>query len=540
MQIKLFGKTLYSNNPKVTEVSTSAPQAYMPGITYNRVYAVPFDGEKNLGELGPIFKYMLDYEGMRLRSWQLYMDSEVCQTIIKRFDLWVIGHGLKIQSEPQSKVLESEGIKIDTQKFSREVESRFRIFCNSKFSDYSGQRSLHAMASEAHINSKIGGDVLVLLRYINNQVKVQLVDGAHVVTPLGLSFSGADYIATNGNRVRNGEELDATGKVVAYYVRKGDPSNYECERVEAYGAKSGLQLAFMVKGLKYRMDNNRGIPLLSTVLETIKKMDRYKEATVGSAEERQKIALFIEHNQDSTGENPMIERAARAFGNRIEDLPEDVNGRQLANTVAATTNKTAINMPIGSTIKSVQSDNELHFKDFYTINIEQICSTANIPPDVAKSKYDSNFSASRAALKDWEHTLDVERKAFADQFYYPIYCFWLHTQILENKIQAPGYIIAWQKKNMMAVEAYRFARFTGANVPHIDPEKEVNAERAKLGPAGANMPLTTAEAATEALNGGDYSVNLTQFKAELADAGDELNPNMGNQNNEKGKDGEEV
>ncbi len=498
-------------------VSTTEPQAFLPGIRYNRVYAIPFDGEKNLGELGPINKYVLDYDALRLRSWQLYLDSEVCQTVVKRFSRWVIGTGLKPQSEPQKIVLESEGIKIDAERFSRDVESRFRVFCDMINSDYSNQRSIHAMADEAFINSKVGGDVLVILRYVNKQVTVQLIDGSHVSTPIGLSFQGTDFVAPNGNRVRNGEELDSKGNVLAYYVRTGPIMNYTYERVDAYGPRSGLKMAFMVKGLKYRMDNNRGIPLLSAVMETIKKMERYKEATVGSAEERQKISLFVEHTDNSTGENPFTERMAQASGMRIiDDIPTDINGTQLATQIAATTNKQAINLPQGATIKSIEADNELYFKDFYTVNIDLVCATVDIPPNVAMSKYDSNFSASRAALKDWEHTLSVERKKFADQFYYPIYCFWLHTQILENKIQAPGYMAAWQQKNMMAIEAYRSIRFTGANVPHIDPVKEVTAERLKLG--NDMIPLTTAEAATEALNGGDYNANVRQYAREKQEA----------------------
>jgi hypothetical protein len=46
----------------------------------------------------------------------------------------------------------------------------------------------------------------------------------------------------------------------------------------------------------------------------------------------------------------------------------------------------------------------------------------------------------------------------------------------------------------------------------------VNAERLKLGAAAKDMPLTTLEAATEALNGGDSEHNLNQFADELEQA----------------------
>jgi hypothetical protein len=59
------------------------------------------------------------------------------------------------------------------------------------------------------------------------------------------------------------------------------------------------------------------------------------------------------------------------------------------------------NMPRDSELKEVQSKNELYFKDFYTVNVDLVCSSINMPPEVAMSKYNSNYSASRAALKDW-------------------------------------------------------------------------------------------------------------------------------------------
>ena len=55
-------------------------------------------------------------------------------------------------------------------------------------------------------------------------------------------------------------------------------------------------------------------------------------------------------------------------------------------------------------------------------------------------------------------------------------------------------------------------------MPHIDPFKVVKAERAKLGSKGDDIPLTTVEAATEVVGGGDSDSNLEQFAEELAEA----------------------
>lgn len=497
----------------VKSVSVYEPEAFFSGST--PIFAVSYNGEKNLGEIGPIKKYHLDYEALRLRSWQAYIESEIAQTVIKKYNLWIIGAGLKIRTEPSEVILKSEGLTIDTEAFNEITEARFTLFANSVYADMSEMRTLNQLARRAHLNAINGGDVLVILRYVDKKVTVQLVDGSNVCSPLYQS----NYYKTAqeaGNTIKDGIEFDKNGKPVAYYV-KDDNIIYNVNRVLAESESTGLKMAYLVYGLEYRIDNCRGIPLISTVLETLKKLERYKEATVGSAEERQKIPFFIEHQLGGTGENPMqgILAKARNADAVLDDVATTEEGEKLATTVAATSNKTVYNMPNGAKMVSMDSKQELHFKDFYTGNIDVLCASVPIPPEVAMSKYDSNFSASRAALKDWEHTINTARKDFSAGFYAPIYNFWLHVQILQNKITAPGYLEAFKKKNWIVIEAYRTARWIGTQVPHIDPLKEVEAERLKLGSMGANAPLTTIEAATENLNSGESDSNIKQFSEEL-------------------------
>lgn len=511
----VFSKSSTVNHSGLMMPSKPAPAADLK--TFRTLFTHSFNGEKNLGEVGPVKSYQMDYQILRLRAWQSFIESDISQTILKRFELWVIGAGLKLQSEPNKVVLKSEGLgDIDTQSFNELVEARWSVWANSKMSDYSSMSNLQMITGQAFLNTQVGGDVLVILRYLDNAVCVQLIDGAHVEAPT----YGNEVFPTNlenGNQIKNGIEFSPRGEHVAFYVK--DYLN-KYERIPAKGPESGLTMAFLVTGMEYRIDSVRGIPSISTVLETIAKLDRYKEATVGSAEERQKIAYMIEHEIFSDGSSPVLDMLAKArdVDGANDKLPQDVSGKQLADNVAATTNKMTFNMPIGAKVKSMESKNELYFKDFHDVNRNDICSTVGIPPEVAMSKYDSNFSASRAALKDWEHTLNVARKKFTFKFLQNIYNFWLETEILKNKIQAPGYLLAKVQGKNMILEAYRTVRFVGPNVPHIDPLKEVAAERLKLGDTGNSLPLTNLEAATEALNGGESDANMEQYALELAES----------------------
>jgi len=473
-----------------------------------------FDGEKNVGEIGPLTQYDLFYAGIRMRSWKAYMDSEIAQTVLNKFALWIVGSGLKLNSIPEKRALAMEGINLSDDSFEESAEYRFKVFSEMKSVHYYGLKNLNELAWDAVINSYIAGDCLVILRYTDKAgITLQLIDADNIQSP------GSEYMFTtlqNGNKVRNGIEKDPDGQIVAYYVRK-DFLSYE--RIPA---KSGeFTTAFMVFGKKYKMGDDRGVPLITVVLEKIAKMDRYSEATLGSAEERSKIALQIVHDQNSTGENPFTDdiRKARDIDNTARgtfqrELPYDTENNPLANKIAATTNKQVFNMPNGSELKALESKNELYFKDFFTVNIDLICACIGIPPNVAMSKYDSNYSSSRAAIKEWEHTTKVERERFASQFYQRIYNFWLDIQILSGKIKAQGYLEARLQGNNFILTSYQLARWVGPKVPHIDPLKEVQAERLKLGDMGANIPLTTVESAIESLGGNDSDDTMMQFAIE--------------------------
>jgi len=479
---------------------------YVSNPSYSNLFSVSYNGEKNVGEIGPIKNYLMDYDGLRARAWQSFLESEVTQTVLNKFTLWVVASGLRLQAQPNQTVLKSEGIDIDVELFNEIVEARFSVWAKSKSADYSGMNNLVTIGQEAFKGSKTGGDMLVVLRTINKTLKVQIIDGVHLSSPL------MSPTLPNGNVIKNGIETDPKGQHIAFYVKTGFN---KFERIEAISKSSGLTTAFLVYGKRYRVDNNRGIPIVATVLETLAKLERYKEATVATAEEIAKVVYQIVHGTASTGENPFSKQLAKQLdlGNQT---PVEINGKALADQVQSTTNKQAINMPIGAEIKSMNHGNgHADFKNFYQPNVELVCAAIGIPPNVAMSIYNDSFSASRAATKDWEHTILVNREDFSYQFYQKIYEYWLHLEILKFKIDAPGYLEAFYENNEMLLSAYRAARFTGPLFPHIDPMKEAKAERIKLGPLAENIPLTTIESATEALNSGESDSNMAQFSKEL-------------------------
>ncbi len=509
--------------PSKKKISKSLPDTIdanyyyqFPDNILTPIYNTPYTGEKTPGEMGAAKNYLPQYNYLRIRSWQSYLESEITQSIINKYILWVVGNGLRLQSEPMVDILKNEDINLNKSIFIKQTEERFKLWSNSRFSDFAQMTSLNELAKIAHKNALIGGDVLVILRLNNNGITAQLVDGDNIMTPF-LDNKFIEEAKERGNLIKDGIEIDKKGEHIAYYVltKKNYYSEPSFERILRKGTRTKRIMAFMVYGLKYRINEVRGIPMISALMETLAKIDRYKEATVGSAEERQKIAYSIEHGLQSTGENPILAKTVQARKLGIGEAPESKSTSEYeaaATKIAATTQKQVFNMPIDSHLKLLESKNELYFKEFYDSNIIGICAAIGIPFEVARSIYNSNYSASRAAIKDWEYSLKISRDYFSGQFYQNFYNLWLDVEILKGKIQVDGYLKAIKSKNILIIEAFRNSRWIGASVPHIDPIKEVKAERMKLG--DETTPLQSYEQTTENLGLGDWSQNIQKIEEE--------------------------
>ena len=516
MKIKILGRTVFE---RVEEVQNTTPEVktnseYYGGSSWIPVRDVPFDGEKTVGELGNVINLFPDFWSLRLRAYEAELKSDVVKIITGKFFKWVIGNGLKLQSEPNELVLQSEGINEDFTKFKPLAEARFSIYASSKFSSYSGMYNLHKLANDAYKCAFLGGDCLVIQRVVKGVVNVQVIDGQEVQTPFldGTFLSDAQ---ARGNTISHGIEISPTGEHVAFFVRNNPEGSLPTyTRVEAKGKETGRLMAWMVYGSKHRINHHRGIPNITAILEKIEKLDRYTEATVGGAEERAKIAYAIKHSRFSTGENIAVGTIKKSLGVSTEDDPYGL-AHVIAKNIQATTNKQTFNLPIGAELTSLDSSMENQYPEFFDAVFTQLCAASDIPPEVAMQKYSSNYSASRAAINGWGYIVDVYRKDFSDNFYRPIYNLWLEVEILKNKISASGYIKALQEDNYMAMQSYSNCKFTGVNMPHIDPLKEVKAIREMLGnPNEGIAPLISYDQAAEALNQGDWAQNYAKFLEE--------------------------
>lgn len=477
-----------------------------------------FDGEKTPGEMGAPRNLIPIHRNLSARVYEANLKSDLVKIITGKFFKWVIGTGLKLQAEPKQVVLESEGVKLeDVPAFRKVTEARFSVYTESRIGDHKNMNSIHSLAAEAYQAAFLGGDCLVVQRVSKEgNLTVQIIEGRSIMNPWFDNKHITDAKA-RGNTVKGGVEVDKSGQHVAFYIRveSKDEVFGNFQRIEARGKRTGRLLAWMMYGSKHRIDDVRGIPVITQILEKVEKFDRYTEATVGSAEERAKIVFAIEHSRDSDGSNPLMDKARQAAGmgsNAACETEGYALGEKTAAVVAATTGKQTFNMPIGAKLSTLASQNEIQYGPFSKAIFSYLCASVDIPPEVAMQLYEQNYSSSRAAINSWDYVVKVHRKKFSDSFYKPFYAMWFELEVIKGKISAPGFVQALASKNVMLIEGYLTARFTGVNMPHIDPLKEVKAVRSMLG--DNDVPLISRSQAVEYLGAGDWEKNIEKSQDE--------------------------
>ena len=513
---------LFKNILSVFAPPAAQPAEYIPMSGQFGVYsgAITFTGEKTMGELGPAVEVVPDYYSLRLRAYEANLTQDTVKIITNKYFKWTIGNGLKLKSEPIEDYLEMKGISIEAIDLRNKIEASFSLYSSLINSDYSQMKNFHALALDAYVDSFLGGDCLVIYRIENGYPVVQVVDGQQVSSPV-LTSDYFNTAKTRGNRIRHGVEINPKGKHVAYYVVTENVDGFpKHERIPAYLdiENFGFVMAKMIYFGKHRINHVRGVSALSAILEKVDKLDRYTEATVGSAEERAKIVYTIEHEENSTGENPLLQKQKINLGIQSQVSGENgavLVGSALERHIARTTDKTTINMPNGSTLKALESRAEINYQPLFDAIFTQIAAALDMPPEVALQKFSSNYSASRAAMKVWEYMVKIDRNRFANEFYKPFYDLFFYCEVLRGSVNAPGFINACDANDFMTIGAYTQARFEGVNMPHIDPLKEVNAIRKMLGDKWADVPLISLAKATLELNQGDWWSNYSEFEQEI-------------------------
>jgi capsid protein len=459
-----------------------------------------WDGSKYANSFGDTKLFTFDYWTLRQRSTQLFTENLYARGLIRRLVTNEINTGLSVESTPDESIL---GLPDDSlTDWSENVENRFALWAkNPTLCDYEGHRTFGEIQRVARRESLIGGDVLVVLHQskINSLPQVRLIKGEYVQNPVS-----QDAIR-DGHTVEYGVELDANRRQVAYWVIQGD-NTYK--RIEAVGKRSGRRLAWLVYGTDQRLDEVRGQPLLSIILQSLKEVDRYRDAAVRKAVVNSILAMFIEKTENKMGTLPVTGGAVRKGVSTVTDSEGTTRNFGIAEQIPGLVIE---ELQVGEkpTPHSTHGT-DVNFGVFEEAMIQAVAWANEIPPEILRLAFSNNYSASQAAINEFKIYLNMVRTHLGESLLQPIYVELLVSEVLLQRIDAPGFLEAWRDPLQYDIYgAWISSDWSGAIKPSTDLIKQAKGYKL-LNQEG----WITNERATRELTGQKFSKNMKRLKKE--------------------------
>lgn len=493
---------------QLSDLSAYAGQTDFAGFEWS-----VFDGGKFYGGFGDTQVQQVDYWTLRARSAQLFNENLYAKGLIRRLITNEINSGLTPEAAPDEQIL---GIPEDSlTDWSESTENRFGLWGKSpEVCDWKKRDTFGAIQRMARMEALIEGDVLVVLRQ-NPRTKlpmVQLIKGGSVMTPLG-----GEGLTRPGNRIKHGVEFDPMDRVVAYWVRQSDSS---FKRLPAYGEKSGRRLAWLVFGTEKRLDDVRGQPLLSIVLQSLKEIDRYRDSVQRKAVINSILAMFIKKSSDKPGTLPITGGAVRRDQIDVTD-----------NTTGSTPRRFNLAKYIpGLVIDELQEGEEpitkggegtdVNFGTFEEAIVQAVAWANEIPPEILRLAFSNNYSASQAAINEFKIYLNKIWSDWGEQFCSPVYIEWIVSETLIGKITANGLLDAWRdptKYDMFA--AWVCVDWYGSIKPSTDMLKQAKGSKLLV-----DEGWSTNARESRITTGTKFSKNIKRLKRENQQKAEALRP----------------
>ena len=387
----------------------------------------------------------------------------------------------------------------------------FKLWAENTMCDAERQQNFYGIQQLAFLSMLMSGDVFALFGMKENkrtpyQTTIKLLEADRISTP----DSSGDSESTDtesGGRIIDGVEIDKEGAVIKYHVASRSPiagsnsSELVWTAIDAFGKDTGYPNILHIMTFE-RPEQRRGIPFIASEIEALKQFTRYMNAELAANVVSAMLTAFITSEEDD-GKFGMEDAV-----NDEDKISDDELSLELAPGAV-------YNLPPGKKIETVNPlRSNTQFEAFVNTCIMTIASSMGIPKEVLVKKYESNYTAARAALLDFWRTVRVFRTRFNGSFNQPVYEQWLSEAVATGRIDAPGFF-----DDPAVRQAWCGCLWMGASMGHVDPLKEVNAASMRI----ANNISTQEQEASE-YNGNDWTANVRQRKKEMAVLQDMMMP----------------
>lgn len=448
---------------------------------------------------------------LRDRAADLVMNSPIGAAAINSSLAGVISSGLKLFPRVNKQALQISDEEAHL--WTRKVKQEFEFWSKSLDCDFYRRNNFDELQQIAYMSYLTDGDCFCLFRRkmpkleMPYSLKLQLIEAGRVSNPITNSKLTGGILSlvemegiSKDSRIINGVEVDKDGVLQAIWVSNrvyNEPlsknGELKWQRVKFFGDKSGIRNILHICA-DTRTEQFRGVPYLAPIIETIKQVTRYADAELTSAIIKSFFSIFF---VQLIGENNFsLDKILNINeGEPIVDVSEYKLG---PGSISA--------LPRGVDVKSIDATNaQSTFDPFVNQFVQQCGAALGLPYEVLMKKFQSSYSASRAALLQAESEFRRRRAAFVNDFCQPIYEAWLSEAVFLGRIDAPKFF-----DNPLIRAAWCGADWHVEGSHMLDVQKEVEGAKMRI-----ELGLSTHEKEAAELCGTDFFENLEVLQSEI-------------------------
>jgi lambda family phage portal protein len=432
-----------------------------------------------------------DLDTIKGRARDLYRNTPLASAAIDRPVDHVVGSGLDLHVELDRKTLKLDDTFAD--EWEDDIERRFYAWANNPLCDITEQENFYDLQSQAFRNMFMTGDIFTLLPIksdpdLYGNLRIALYEGDMVSSPNGFDVP---------EKIIKGVEIDSNGAATGYHFSNVHPNGETLptswKLIKKYGSKSGRrQVIHMYK--RKRPGQQRGVSILAPVIESIKQMGRFAESELMAAVVSSFFTVFIKQEGNSEEGNilqqgiPVAEQVLPTGSQDFEMGSGNIIGLNKGEGVEFGDPK----RPSGN------------FEPFYNAYLAQIGMSMGIPYEVLTLRFNSSYSAARAALLEAWNLFKIWRMFVSRYWCTPIYKEWLSLEILSGRVSAPGFF-----EDPLLRAAWCGASWIGSGMGMIDPVKETEAAKDRI-----DYRLSNHETEYARNEGGDWASSMHKLARE--------------------------
>ena len=407
---------------------------------------------------------------LRNDSNDLVANNSIAAGAISTYVTNVVGTGLQLSPN-----IDNEYLKLSeeqAEEWQQSVEREWALFC--KTCDLTRTKTFVEVTGLVFRSYLTNGDVFVNLPMIKRpgivyETTLNLIEGHRISSKNEM---------LEGDRLVMGVELDEYGAPSGYQysTESGVGKTKTWRRLKAFDDHGNPLVLHIFK--KMRVDQNRGIPLLAPIIETIKKIDTYAQAEVDAAVLNAFFTVFIKKKStDDTSALDVVSKMGGETGAKSSDddlvlgsativeLYDDEEGIELADP----------NRP------------NVNFGNFFDNFLGQVAMGINMPKEVLLKAFQSSYSASKGAIIEATKVFDECERFLVDSFCQQVYEAFLFEAVAKGRISAPGFMT-----DPLIKQAYCESEWIGPGQNELDPGKGAKAAALRMENNTSNEMIETA------------------------------------------------